>query len=48
MAVGIAFGLMGVFFMGGLYVAAAMGVTSLILTYFFTEAPLWNQMATRA
>ena len=48
MAIGLAFGLMGVFFMGGLYVAAAMGVTSLILTYFFTEAPLWNQMATRA
>lgn len=48
MAIGVAFGLMAVFFMGGLYVAAAMGVTSLILTHFFTEAPLWNQMATRA
>jgi len=46
--IGLAFGLMGAFFMGGLYVAAAMGVTSLILTYFFTDAPLWNQMATRA
>ncbi len=48
MAVGLAFGLMGVFFMGGLYVAGAMGATSLILTHFFSDAPLWNQMATRA
>ena len=48
MAVGVAFGLMGVFFMGGLYVAAAMGATSLILMHFFHDAPLWNQTASRA
>lgn len=48
MLVGLAFGLIGVFFISGFYVAGAMGVTSLILMHFFSDAPLWNQLATRA
>ncbi len=45
MALGVAFGLMGAFFMGGLYVAAALGCLSLIIMFFFSDAPLWNIMS---
>ena len=48
MAIGVAFGLMGAFFMAGLYVAAALGVLSLVIMYFFSDAPLWNIMANKA
>jgi tripartite ATP-independent transporter DctM subunit len=48
MAVAVAFTLMGAFFMAGLYVAGALGVLSLLLMYFFSDAPLWNIMANRA
>lgn len=48
MAIGVAFGLMGAFFMGGLYVAAALGCLSLIIMFFFSDAPLWNIMANKA
>ena len=48
MAIGVAFGLMGAFFLAGMYVAAALGALSLIIMYFFSEAPLWNIMANKA
>lgn len=48
MALGVAFGLMGAFFMGGMYVAAALGCLSLIVMWFFSDAPLWNIMANKA
>ena len=48
MAIGVAFGLMGAFFLGGLYVAAALGCLSLIIMFFFSDAPLWNIMANKA
>ena len=48
MAIGVAFGLMGAFFLAGLYVAAALGCLSLIIMYFFSDAPLWNVMASKA
>ena len=48
MAIGVAFGLMGAFFLAGMYVAAALGVLSLIMMYFFSDAPLWNIMANKA
>ena len=48
MALGVAFGLMGAFFMGGMYVAAALGCLSLIVMMFFSDAPLWNIMANKA
>lgn len=48
MAIGVAFGLMGAFFMGGLYVAAALGCLSLIIMWFFSDAPLWNILANKA
>ena len=48
MAIGVAFGLMGAFFLAGLYVAAALGALSLIVMYFFSDAPLWNIMANKA
>jgi C4-dicarboxylate transporter DctM subunit len=48
MAIGVAFGLMGAFFLGGLYVAAALGCLSLIIMWFFSDAPLWNIMANKA
>lgn len=48
MAIGVAFGLMGAFFMGGMYVAAALGCLSLIIMWFFSDAPLWNIMANKA
>lgn len=48
MALGVAFGLMGAFFTGGMYVAAALGCLSLIVMMFFSDAPLWNIMANKA
>ncbi len=48
MAIGVAFGLMGAFFLAGMYVAAALGVLSLIIMFFFSDAPLWNIMANKA
>ena len=48
MAIVVAFGLMGAFFLAGLYVAAALGALSLIVMYFFSDAPLWNIMANKA
>ena len=48
MAIGVAFGLMGAFFLAGMYVAAALGALSLIVMYFFSDAPLWNIMANKA
>ena len=34
--------------MAGLYVAAALGCLSLIIMWFFSDAPLWNIMANKA
>ena len=48
MAIGVAFGLMGAFFLAGLYVAAALGCLALILMFFFSDAPLWNIMSSKA
>ena len=48
MAIGVAFGLMGAFFMAGMYVSAALGVLSLVMMFFFSDAPLWNIMANKA
>ena len=39
---------MGTFFLAGMYVAAALGCLSLIIMYFFSDAPLWNVMASKA
>ena len=47
MALGVAFGLMSAFFLAGLYVAAALGCLSLVLMWFFSDAPLWNIMANK-
>ncbi len=48
MAIGVAFGLMGAFFMAGMYVSAALGALSLIIMQFFDSAPLWNIMSNKA
>ncbi len=48
MAITTAFALMGAFFMVGLYVAGALGVLSLVIMYFFSDAPLWNIMGNKA
>ena len=48
MAIGVAFGLMGAFFLAGMYVAAALGALSLIMMHFFSDAPLWNIMANKS
>ena len=48
MAIGVAFGLMGAFFTAGMYVAGALGCISLILMFFFSDAPLWNIMSNKA
>ena len=42
MAIAVAFGLMGAFFMAGLYVAGALGGISLVLLWFFADAAPWN------
>ena len=39
---------MGAFFLAGMYVAAALGCLSLIMMFFFSDAPLWNIMANKA
>lgn len=48
MAITTAFLMMGGFFMIGLYVAGALGVLSLVIMYFFSDAPLWNIMGNKA
>ncbi len=48
MAITTAFALMGAFFMVGLYVAGALGVLSLLIMHFFSDAPLWNIMGNKA
>ena len=48
MAIAVAFTLMGVFFMAGLYVAGALGILSFIIMTVFSDAPLLNIMANRA
>ena len=48
MAITSAFVMMGGFFMIGLYVSGALGVLSLVLMYFFSDAPLWNIMGNKA
>ncbi|MDA0263646.1 MAG: TRAP transporter large permease subunit [Chloroflexi bacterium] len=48
MAITSAFVMMGGFFLIGLYVAGALGVLSLVLMYFFSDAPLWNIMGNKA
>ena len=50
MASGAAFGMMSAFFMGGLYVAGALGAIALILMKFFniSNPNLWNIMGNRA
>ena len=48
MAITTAFLMMGGFFMVGLYVAGALGVLSLVIMYFFSDAPLWNIMGNKA
>ena len=47
MIIAIAFILMTVFFMAGLYVAGALGVLSLLLMEFFSTAPLSNILSNR-
>jgi C4-dicarboxylate transporter DctM subunit len=44
MVLSIAAGLMMVFFMAGLYVAAALGLIGVILMYFFSDRPLWDML----
>ena len=39
---------MGAFFLAGMYVAAALGCLALIIMYFFSDAPLWNIMGSKA
>ena len=48
MTIAVAFGLMGAFFMAGIYVAGALGLLALVLMHAFSDAPLWNIMANRA
>ena len=48
MAIGVAFGLMGAFFMAGMYVAGALGCLSLIMLFFFGKPALWNIMSSKA
>ena len=50
MAIAAAFSMMGAFFMGGLYVAGALGAIALILMKFFNigNPNLWNIMGNRA
>ena len=47
MLIAVAFILMAVFFMMGLYVAGALGSLALLLMQLFEDAPLWNIMANR-
>ena len=47
MVIAVAFILMTVFFLAGLYVAGALGSLALLLMEFFSEAPLSNIMANR-
>jgi tripartite ATP-independent transporter DctM subunit len=47
LVIAVAFVLMTVFFLAGLYVAGALGRLALLLMQFFSDAPLWNIMANR-
>ena len=47
MVIAVAFILMTVFFLAGLYVAGALGSLALLMMEFFSEAPLSNIMANR-
>jgi len=47
LAIIVAFALMTVFFLAGLYVAGAIGSLSLIMMKFFSDANLWNIMPNR-
>ncbi len=48
MLIGIAFTLMTVFFLAGLYVAGALGTLAILLMEIFSDNPLTNIMANRA
>ena len=45
--VAVAFVLMTMFFMAGLYVSGALGALSLLLMEIYSDAPLWNIMSNR-
>ena len=47
MLIAVAFILMTVFFMAGLYVAGALGTLALLLSEIYSDAPLWNIMSNR-
>lgn len=44
MVLGVAAGLMSVFFLAGLYVAVALGLIGIILMHFFSDRPLWDML----
>jgi len=44
MILGIAGGLMALFFLAGLHVAAALGLIGVILMHFFSDRPLWDML----
>jgi C4-dicarboxylate transporter DctM subunit len=48
MAIGVAFALMGVFFMAGLYVAGALGLLSLVMLKVFGTGAVWNILGNKA
>ena len=48
MLIAVAFTLMGVMFLVGMYVAGALGSLALILLNLFSENPVWNIMGNRA
>ena len=48
MLIAVAFVLMGVMFLAGMYVAGALGSLALILLNLFSDNPVWNIMGNRA
>jgi C4-dicarboxylate transporter, DctM subunit len=44
MVLSVAAGLMSVFFLAGLYVAAALGLIGVLLMYVFSDRPLWDML----
>ena len=44
MVLSVAAGLMSVFFLAGLYVAAALGLVGVFLMYVFSDRPLWDML----
>ena len=48
MLIAVAFTLMGVMFLAGLYVAGALGTLALLLLQVFSDNPVWNIMGNRA